>query len=234
MTLIVIGGAEDKEGEMLVHRRVLSEARGENSRVCVVTSATSDPKGARARYEAVYRALDVSDVEFLHIDTAAMANSLEVAQQFAQADVIFMTGGDQNKLCDILRGTRAHDILCMRYNAGGLVVAGTSAGAAAVSHLMLANGEVTPLGLGLAPDTVIDTHFSERNRLSRLFTAVAQHPEKIGIGLDEDTALVIRRNRAAEVVGSGTVTIVDVRQETPAQQVRKLPAGARVDLRKQG
>lgn len=231
MTLIVIGGAEDKEGEMLVHRRVLAEARGLNSRVCVVTSATADPKGARTRYEAVYRALDVRDVAFLHIDSAAMANSLEVAQQFAQADVIFMTGGDQNKLCDVLRGTRAHDILCKRYNAGGLVVAGTSAGAAAASHLMLANGVVELAGLGLAPDAVIDTHFSERNRLSRLFAAVAQHPDKIGIGLDEDTALVIRRHRPAEVVGSGTVTIVDGRQETPAR-VCQLPAGAVVDLRK--
>ena len=230
MTLIVIGGAEDKQGDMLVHRRVLAEARGENSRVCVVTSATADPKGARERYAAVYRELDVREVDIVHIDSAAMANSSEVAQLFAQADVIFMTGGDQNRLCDILRGTRAHDILSKRYAAGGLVVAGTSAGAAAASHLMLSGGHVTPDGLALAPDTVIDTHFSERNRLSRLFNAVARHPDKIGIGLDEDTALVIRRDRPAEVVGSGTVTIVDAR--ALQAEVTRLPAGALFDLRK--
>lgn len=228
MTLIVIGGAEDKQGEMIVHRRVLAEARGENSRVCVITSATSEPEATRARYAAVYRELDVKEVDILHIDSHEMANSLEVVCMLAQADVVFMTGGDQNQLCDVLQGTRALDILRKRYAAGGLVVAGTSAGAAAASHMMLANGEVTPTGLGLAPDTVIDTHFSERKRLSRLFNAVAQHPDKLGIGLDEDTALVVRRNRPAEVVGSGTVTFVKA-GETQAQA---LSAGARYDLQK--
>lgn len=223
MTLIVIGGAEDKQGEMLVHRRVLAEARGENSRVCVITSATSEPEAARARYAAVYRELDVKEVDILHIDSTAMANSSEVACMLAQADVIFMTGGDQNQLCAVLQATRALDIMRKRYAAGGLVIAGTSAGAAAASQLMLANGEVTPDGLGLAPETIIDTHFSERKRLSRLFNAVAQHPDKLGIGLDEDTALVIRRTHPAEVVGRGTVTFVD------GQHVQQLSSGQRFD-----
>lgn len=225
MTLIVIGGAEDKTGEMLVHRHVLSHARGENSRVCVITSATSDPKGAHERYSAVYRDLDVKQVDILHIDSTAMANSSKVACMLAQADVVFMTGGDQNQLCAVLNDTRALDILRKRYHAGGLVIAATSAGAAAASQMMLANGDVTPIGLALAPDTIIDTPFSERNRLSRLFNAVAQHPDKLGIGLDEDTALVIRRNRPAEVVGSGTVTFVD------GQNVQQLVSGQCFDLK---
>ncbi len=225
MTLIVIGGAEDKQGEMLVHRRVLAEARGENSRVCVITSATSEPEAARQRYLAVYRELDVKDVDVMHIDSADMANSSEVACLLAQAEVVFMTGGDQNQLCAVLNDTRALDILRKRYHAGGLVIAGTSAGAAAASQMMLANGDVTPTGLGFAAETIIDTHFSERNRLSRLFNAVVQHPDKLGIGLDEDTALVIRRNRPAEVVGSGTVTFVDGRN------VQRLASGQRYDLK---
>lgn len=100
-------------------------------------------------------------------------------------------------------------------------------------------------GLGFVPDAVIDTHFSERNRLSRLFSAVAQHPQKLGIGLDEDTALVLRRRQPAEVIGSGTVTIVDgqhIRSNNAAQisnggrivvtglKVHTLRSGARFDM----
>lgn len=240
MTLIAIGGAEDKNGAMLVHRRILAEAQGIHSRICVITSATEEPDDARQRYAAVYQALNVKNVDILHIDSLAMANSQDVAHILAHADIVFMSGGDQSKLCRALNNTRALEILRQRYNAGSLIIAGTSAGAAAASQLMITGGApeyamqkgevaMSQTGLGFVPDVVIDTHFSERKRLSRLFNAVAHHPGKLGIGLDEDTALIIRCNQPAEVIGSGTVTIVDGLQMT-RNNVAQIRRGQAIEI----
>ncbi|MDP2206420.1 MAG: cyanophycinase [Alphaproteobacteria bacterium] len=219
MTLIAIGGAEDKTGDMAVHRRVLAESRGAQSRVCVITSATSEPEAAKKRYEDVYRQLGVADCTVLHIDSRAMAGGDAVCAALEEADVVFFTGGDQLRLTQMLAGTRGFEMIAEKYAAGTLVIAGTSAGAAAASTLMICGGDPAKAmekgevqmtaGFGFVPGVVFDTHFSERDRLPRLFNAVASHPSTIGIGLDEDTGAVLHRDGTMEVVGSGTVTFVD-------------------------
>lgn len=219
MTLIAIGGAEDKTGDMTVHKRVLAESRGADARVCVITSATAEPEAAKQRYQDVYRKLGVADCTVLHIDSRTMANSDKVIAAIASADVVFFTGGDQLRLTQVLAGTRGFDVIAEKYAAGTLVIAGTSAGAAAASQLMICGGDPEKAmqkgevqmtsGFGFVPGVVFDTHFSERDRLPRLFNAVASHPATIGIGLDEDTAAVLRRDGTMDVVGSGTVTFVD-------------------------
>lgn len=256
MTFIAIGGAEDKEGNMTVHKAVLAEARGAESRVVVVTSATAEPEAARERYLAVYSKLGVKDVEVLHIDSRAKANDAAVVQSMAQADVVFFTGGDQMRLTQALAGTDSFETLSRRYQAGEVVLAGTSAGAAAASPLMIFGGDPSKSmqkgevsmtsGFGFVPGVVFDTHFSERDRLPRLFNAVASHPASVGIGLDEDTAAIMRRDGTAQVIGAGTVTFVDGRGITACNmadvdrgeaftveglRVDKLPAGARYDIK---
>jgi len=256
MTLIAIGGAEDKEGSMTVHRRVLAESRGADSRVCVITSATAEPEAAKKRYEDVYAKLGVDDCTVLHIDSRAMANSDAVAAVLQKADVVFFSGGDQMRLTQAMAGTRAFDIVADKYAAGTLVIAGTSAGAAAASALMICGGDPDKAmqkgevqmtaGFGLLQGAVIDTHFSERNRLPRLFNAVASHPATLGIGVDEDTAAVLRKDGVMDIVGSGTVTFVDGRQlhrcnmadvergevfEAEGFNVTRLSAGGRYDLK---
>lgn len=256
MTLIAIGGAEDKEGAMTVHRRVLDESCGASARVCVITSATAEPAAAKERYEAVYKKLGVENCTVLHIDSRTMANSDAVAAVLENADVVFFSGGDQMRLTQAMAGTRAFDVIAEKYAAGTLVIAGTSAGAAAASSLMVCGGDPEKsmqkgevqmtAGFGLLQGAVIDTHFSERNRLPRLFNAVATHPATLGIGVDEDTAALLRKDGVMEIVGSGTVTFVDGRGlercnmadvergevfEAAGFRVDKLPAGARYDLK---
>lgn len=256
MTFIAIGGAEDKQGDMTVHKAVLAEARGAQSNVVVVTSATAEPEGARDRYLAVYSKLGVTDVSVQHIDTRAKANSAGVISALEKADVVFFTGGDQMRLTQALAGTQAFDTLSRRYQAGEVVLAGTSAGAAAASPLMIFGGDpdkamqkgevAMTAGFGFVPGVVFDTHFSERGRLPRLFNAVASHPATVGIGLDEDTAAIVRRDGSMQVVGAGTVTFVDGRGITSCNmadvergeefkvdglRVDKLASGARYDIK---
>ena len=256
MTFIAIGGAEDKQGDMTVHKRVLAESQAAAPRVCVITTATAEPEAAKQRYEDVYRKLGVQDCTVLHIDSRAMAESDAVCAALARADVIFFTGGDQLRLTQALAGTRGFDVIAEKYAAGDLVIAGTSAGAAAASALMICGGDPSKSmqkgevqmtsGLGFVPGVVFDTHFSERDRLPRLFNAVASHPSTIGIGLDEDTAAVLRRDGTMEVVGSGTVTFVDGRSlrdcnlpdvergevfKAEGYRVDRLAAGQRYDLK---
>lgn len=217
MTLIAIGGAEDKTGDMTVLKHVLAEARGATSNVHIVTTATAYPEEVGQTYRDAFKALGV-DCRISHITTRAAANDDELLKQIGAADVVFFAGGDQLKLATILGGTAFLDAVRERHEAGA-VIAGTSAGAAAMSLLMIyggdpekamEKGEVTLTeGFGLAPGVVFDTHFMNRGRLSRLFNVVAAAPAKTGIGLDEDTAIVWRKNGEMEVIGSGAVTIVD-------------------------
>lgn len=223
MTFIAIGGAEDKQGDMAVLKRVLAETGKETPRVCVITTATEYPDDARRRYVDAFARLGiVPDVQY--IDSRAMAARFEVVQSVADADVVFFSGGDQSRLTSILAATPVADVIAARFAMHDLVVAGTSAGAAAASSLMLTGGNPehamqkgeVPMtaGFGFIPDTIIDTHFSERNRLSRLFNAVVSNPAVVGIGIDEDTAIVAHGDGTLDVVGKGTVTIVNGRNIT--------------------
>lgn len=218
MTLIAAGGHLDDKGEMTILKRVLSEARGQDSKVYIVSTATELPVETEADYRAAFKRLGIDEITVSYIDSRAEADDPATAAGVAGADVIFFSGGDQLRLSSLLGGTLFMDAVRERH-AAGAVIGGTSAGAAAMSHLMIYGGDEKKAmrkgeihmtaGLGFIDKVVFDTHFLQRDRLKRLFNVVATNPANIGVGLDEDTAVVIRDNNTMEVIGSGKVTIVD-------------------------
>jgi cyanophycinase len=219
MTLIAIGGNEGKSGGMAVLKRVLAEAP-ENPRVLVITTATGYPEEVGQTYRDAFTELGVTcDVE--HISTRDMANDPAMVEKAKNSDVIFFSGGDQSRLAGALNDTDVLAAIRERHEAGA-VVAGTSAGATIMSSLMITGGSAeramikgeveTGQGFGLAPGAVIDTHFMNRGRLKRLFSITAAAPDKTGIGLDEDTGIIIRANGDIEVIGAGAVTLVDAKE----------------------
>ena len=190
--IIPIGGSEDKTGDMSVLKRVLAEAPG--NRVHIITTATEYPEDAKKRYEDAFALLGIQDIEVSYINSRAEANDEGLAQKIGEADVIFMSGGSQLRLTHMLGGTAVLKAI-RQANDKGSVIAGTSAGAACMPGLMLYGGLVensykkgnlhAAAGFGFVPNAVIDTHFSQRGRLPRLFSMVSTSRATIGIGLDE-------------------------------------------------
>jgi len=208
MTIIAIGGAEDKTGDRAVLKRVLAETGKTAPSVLVITTATGYPEEVGDNYRRAFAGLGVTPDVF-HPVTPAEADTPALLAALQRADVVFFSGGDQSKLGAVFGGSHFLAALAARED---IVIAGTSAGAAAMSSLMITGGDpegpvTSGEGLGLTPDVVFDTHFSERGRLPRLFAMAAQDSRKTGIGLDEDTGIVLKAGRA-EVIGSGTVTVL--------------------------
>ncbi len=216
--LIPIGGAEEKHGPRVVLEQVVQRAGGAQARLVIIPAASSIPDSVGLLYRTLFTELGASSVDVVEIKTRADA---EQPARFAALDTctaLFLTGGDQVKLVSLLGGTPLAERIRQRW-AAGMVVAGTSAGASALSQHMVAFGrsgnspaqrmiQLVP-GLGLIEGVILDQHFRQRDRIGRLTTAVAYNPAVLGVGLDEDTALVIGPDRQAEVIGSGSVTIVD-------------------------
>ncbi|MDR7051253.1 cyanophycinase [Duganella sp. 3397] len=219
--LIIIGGGEDRTDDKNVLTRFVEMAGGAERRFVVITTASRVPDQVWAMYDAAFGDLGVTQRKHLHLDTRADANNRELVEDIEQADGIFMTGGDQKRLMAIIGGTLADDAMHRALNVRGAVIAGTSAGASAMSNHMLADGKTDlhpekgavhlGAGLGLVNRVVIDQHFSQRHRLSRLLTIVAANPHLLGIGIDEDTALIVTPGSGIEVIGDGAVTIADGR-----------------------
>ncbi len=208
--LFAIGGALDCTEERAILKRMLAAARGTGSSVCVVTSATASPEEARKAYVEAFAGLGIADCTILHPTTPAEADAPDALAAAARADIVFFTGGDQQKLVEAIAGSAFMQAVARNFAAGG-IVAGTSAGAAALSKMMIYQEEdVVSLkdGFGFLDDAVVDTHFSQRQRLSRLFSMVAAAPNSFGIGVDENTAAIIAPDGALDVVGAGTVTVV--------------------------
>jgi cyanophycinase len=215
--IIPIGGAENRVQNPVILRRFVKLCGGSRAHIAVIPTASSrDDTGDR--YVSVFRDLGADRVSILRFKTRADCESKRDLKVLDHADGVFMTGGDQVRLAGILSGTSAGEKLRTR-NAEGMHIAGTSAGASAMSAAMIARGKsgATPRagmvdlapGLGLISRLVIDQHFSQRNRFGRLLTAVAATPFAVGIGLDEDTAAFIGPDDTLEVVGSGGATIID-------------------------
>ncbi|HEX5826262.1 MAG TPA: cyanophycinase [Candidatus Limnocylindrales bacterium] len=254
-TVIVIGGAEDKVRDRLILGRFVALAGGPDARIAVISTASSLGPEAGARYQSIFTELGAAHVAPLHAVTRTQANDEHVARQVRDATGVFMTGGNQLRLSSMIGGTRLADAIMTRFQAGA-AVAGTSAGASAVSSHMIAFGAsgATPkhrmaqiaAGLGLLPGVIVDQHFQQRNRLGRLLSLIAQNPSLLGLGVDEDTAGVVGPDSVMEVIGRGSVTVVDgAASETDAWEIRghrplmisgvvlhSLPAGYRFDLRR--
>lgn len=216
--LLPIGGAEDKTAKRVVLSRFVALCGGTEARIAVIAAASAVPEESGKRYVDVFSTLGAAQVSVIPIASRYDADSESALAQLRAATGIFFTGGDQLKLVGLIGGTRLHAALRERH-AAGMTVAGTSAGASALSQHMIAFGKSgsTPqqrmvqltAGLGLCAPLIIDQHFRQRDQIGRLLTAVALSPQLIGVGIDEDTALLITADGKAEVVGSGSVTIVD-------------------------
>jgi cyanophycinase len=218
-TLILIGGALDPKGPAMDAFLRGCNAR-EGGKIVGFTTASTDPVGSAVAWKDAFAEAGATNVELPIIDRRGRAQDVRIAQMVLDAQGIFLGGGDQVQLVATLGGSRVGRAIKEAFSRGA-IVCGTSAGAAALSDTMLAGGELdeegeeVPLYLGpgfglLGFSALIDTHFSKRGRLQRLFRRVAENPELMGLGIDEDTALVVR-GHVAEVVGNGSVYFVDGR-----------------------
>ena len=215
--IIPIGGAEEKEDGPHILRRFVDHCGGADANIVVIPTA-SRAKDTGQRYERLFGELGVRQVKALDFDTRRDCEEPSRIARIEQATGIFLTGGNQLRLSTMLGGTLVAKTL-RKCNAAGVHVAGTSAGASFISEHMIAFGEEgsSPIagsvrlapGLGLTNRFIIDQHFRQRDRIGRLVTALAYNPFAIGIGLDEDTAAFIGPDNTLEVVGSGSITIVD-------------------------
>jgi cyanophycinase len=222
-TLIIIGGHEDKKGDCLI-LRALAERVGERGKLVVVTAASDVPDEVWADYEPLFDKLGVKRVVRLHVDTRMEARDDKVLKLLDGATAVFFTGGDQLKLTSLLGDSPVYERVREIYEAKG-TVAGTSAGASVVCETMMVGGSgdsshriggqlrMAP-GFGFIQGVIIDQHFSERGRIGRLMGAVAQNPRILGIGIDEDTAIVIGQDACFKVVGAGAVTVLDASDMT--------------------
>lgn len=237
--LIVIGGAVDKgsfnesndEKESLknfnffekgILKRIITESKnGISSRIEVVTTASQIPEEVGNEYVKAFSYLGAVNIGLMHILTREQAKSEDNNDRLKLADIVIFTGGDQLRLTSILGGTPFHQTLLIKYKFEETVIAGTSAGAAASSNNMIYQGSASEAllkgevkitsGLGFINNVIIDTHFVHRGRIGRLFQAVVSNPMVLGIGLGEDTGLLITEGRNMEAIGSGLVIIVDGR-----------------------
>lgn len=238
--LIIIGGAVDKgsftENDIDVNaskninffetgilKRILNEAKNkENSRIEIITTASKIPRIIGPEYVKALNYLGAKNVDVLHLEKREMASDPDVLERLRAADVVMFTGGDQLRLTSILGGTAFHDLLLEKYHNEDFIYAGTSAGAAAASNSMIYQGSSSEAllkgevkitsGLGMIDGVIIDTHFVQRGRIGRLFQAVVGNPKVLGIGLGEDTGLLITNGNEMEAIGSGLVILVDGRE----------------------
>ncbi|MNJ86395.1 Cyanophycinase [compost metagenome] len=244
--LLLIGGGEDKgenqvpiaaHNKQFVHLEILKQLVSEKSlddRIEVITTATSFPLEIRAIYEKAFSKVGYTNVGFMDIHSIADTKNIEYIDRANTANTILFSGGDQFKIATIIGGSPIADVICKRYKQDSrFTVAGTSAGAMVMSKLMIQSGGTNEAlidydlrissGLGLIEDCIIDTHFIRRGRFGRLAHAVITNSNQLGIGLGEDTALLIRKGRKAKCLGSGMVVIIDTRQveETNVSHVEK-------------
>jgi cyanophycinase len=215
--VIPIGGAEERTGSMKILRKFVQLCGGRKAHIAIIPTASSLPDTGE-KYIEIFNKIGVADAVSLTINERAEAGRQDYLDALDQADGIFITGGNQLRLSTILGGTKVAQKI-RRRNAAGVPVAGTSAGAAIMPEHMIAGGSTGAIpmgdgvnlapGLGLTNSLVIDQHFIQRDRLGRLLTAISYNPFMLGVGIDEDTAIIISPDHNFEVIGSGAVTIID-------------------------
>ena len=215
--LVIIGGGEDKEGDCTILAEFVRLAGGNQARLVVMTVATDEPEEVGGQYRGVFKRLGAASVSVLDVSRREQAHDKKSLKALEQATALFFTGGDQLHVTSLIGGTDM-DILLHQMYEEGVVIGGTSAGAAMMSNSMIVRGssESNPrlgtvqLGPGIEflQGVVVDTHFSERGRHGRLISAVAHYPRDIGIGIDENTAIVVKGD-LFEVIGEGAVTVID-------------------------
>jgi len=215
--VIPIGGAEEKLNDPVILSRFVELCGSEKSRIAIIPTA-SQLKDTGPNYEKVFKDLGAGEAISLPINTREEAQQESFLEALKSCNGIFITGGNQLRLSTILGGTPMSQAI-RRLNATGVHLAGTSAGAAIIPEHMIAGGSKGALptqqgvtfapGLGLLNKVIIDQHFSQRNRLGRLLSAVSYNPFASGLGICEDTAAFIGPDNVLEVIGNGSITVID-------------------------
>ncbi len=216
--LIIIGGAEDKEGKKEILRRVCNSIDKNEDTLLVATIATEYPKEVANKYKEVFEDLKVKNIKVLDIAEREDAYEELNVNLIKEASLIFFTGGDQLRITSLIGGTPIYDQLKEACN-NGIFIVGTSAGASVMSDTMVVQGDdddsprkctlkMSP-GLGLIKGVIIDQHFAQRGRMGRLLAGIAQNPEVLGIGIDENTGIVVNKSGTVEVIGEGAVYFID-------------------------
>jgi cyanophycinase len=229
-TLIPIGGHEDKGIEKSeiytlefikdgILSRVVKESGGENAKIVVIPTASSIPDEVIGNYLKAFKKLKCNDIHIVDIRKREASENPEYIELIKTADCIMFSGGDQSKITSKIGGTTIHKILKERYQYDDIVIAGTSAGAMCMSEEMITGGSSSVSlfkgavgmgkGMGFIPNLIIDSHFIQRGRFGRLAEAVAKFPKLIGVGLSEDTGIVIKNCNEFEVIGSGMIILFD-------------------------
>ncbi|WP_225882658.1 cyanophycinase [Thalassoporum mexicanum] len=217
--VIVIGGGEDKVQDRKILRAFVESSGGTSARIGIIPSASREPDIIGRIYSDIFRDLGAEFVDVFDIRDRRDRYQDDPGRLLDDFTGVFMTGGDQLRLCAIIGDTPFALAMRERVHQKRLVLAGTSAGAAAMGHHMISGGSSgeTPhkeivnmaTGLGILPEIIVDQHFHNRNRMCRLMTAISSHPEMLGVGIDEDTAAVFEHDNLIKVVGRGAVTIID-------------------------
>lgn len=252
-TLFIIGGAEDRVGKASLLRQFVKLSGGRRARLVLIPTASSFQQEVTAAYTEVFTRLGAPGLDVVNPATRADGHDPAAVAAIDAASGIFMSGGSQLRLSQLLPGTPVGDAL-HRAHERGAVVGGTSAGASIMSDFMISMGDegVTPrqrasqitAGLGLIRGVVVDQHFDQRARYGRLMSVIATSPHLLGIGIDEDTAIVVADRGEFTVAGRGAVFVVDCRSavtDAPdaapgapvlvsGATVHTLPAGSTFDL----
>lgn len=252
--LIAIGGAEDKGTnletgdihrnnlnffELGILRRVVEEAGGPSSRIEIITTASMIPYEVGENYLNAFGKIGCTNVDVMHIRTRQDTMNKDFIDRISNCDAVMFSGGNQLRLSATDGGTDFLRIMKKRYQEDNFLIAGTSAGAMAMSHTMIYEGNATrahlkgevkiTTGLGFITSLIIDSHFEKRGRFGRLVQAVAANPGSIGIGLGEDTGMLITEGNKMEAIGSGLVVIIDG-HEIMHSNIADIPDGNPVSI----
>ena len=216
--LVAIGGNEDKEHDLDILREIVSLV-DEGPNIEVITPASEMPEESGRRYEKAFEKIGGNSFRLMHIRTREEAENEDYVRRINEANIIFFTGGDQLRITSILGGSRVLNTIVKKYHDEECIIAGTSAGASAMSETMIYGGESSEAllkgtvnvtaGIGLVKNIIVDSHFIKRGRFSRLMQIVSSNPGQIGLGLGEDTGVILQYGQIIRAFGSGLVVIFD-------------------------
>lgn len=228
--VLVIGGAEDKVHGREILSTFFARSGGTESKIAIIPSASREPVLIGDRYQTIFESMGGRDIKILDIRDRVQGEDPQYLAYIEECTGVFMTGGDQLRLCGLLADTPLMDRLRQRVHAAQVTLGGTSAGAAVMGYHMIAGGSSgespnralvdMAMGLGIIPEIIVDQHFHNRNRMARLLSAISGHPDRLAIGIDEDTCAMFEAAGYLEVIGRGTVTIVDPREMTHTNQTQ--------------
>lgn len=216
--LIIIGGAEDKTGDKKILNEVCNKLTKDKDILVIATIASEIPEELGSEYCKIFTQLGVKNIRILNIMDRKGAFDINNIKTIENASLMFFTGGDQLRITSLIGGTPLYLKIQELYE-NGCTFVGTSAGASIMSDTMIITGpddespkkctlKMAP-GLGLIKGVIIDQHFAQRGRIGRLLVGIAENPQSLGVGIDEDTAIIVEDNGKFQVIGSGAVYVID-------------------------